>query len=51
MALVSVLLALVYYLYYVSAQKDATKTSGVELELEAPPIIDAKKPSVPLQKH
>lgn len=44
--LLSVLLALVYYLFYVSATNGTTKKSGVELELEAPPITEGKKPSI-----
>ncbi|KAI3691728.1 hypothetical protein L6452_31530 [Arctium lappa] len=46
MGLVGVLLALVYYHLYISAANNATETSGVELELEAPPINDVKKPQI-----
>ncbi|PWA34241.1 hypothetical protein CTI12_AA621020 [Artemisia annua] len=67
MGLVSVLLAIVYYINYASAKHGAAKTSEVDLELEAPstmdgkkppitdamkpPITDAMKPPVPMQKH
>ncbi|KVH91903.1 uncharacterized protein LOC112529556 [Cynara cardunculus var. scolymus] len=46
MGLVGVLLGLVYYHFYVSAAKGANEKSGVEVELEAPPINDGKKPRV-----
>ncbi|GJS36024.1 protein modifying wall lignin-1 [Tanacetum coccineum] len=46
MGLVSVLLAIVYYLNYVSAKQGATKTSEVDLELEVPPTADGKKPPI-----
>nr|GEZ46345.1 hypothetical protein CTI12_AA621020 [Tanacetum cinerariifolium] len=56
MGLVSVLLAIVYYLNYVSAKHGA---SEVDLELEVPPTTDGKKPPitnaikppVSMQKH
>ncbi|KAJ0716423.1 putative modifying wall lignin-1/2 [Helianthus annuus] len=43
--LVSVLLGLVYYLLYVLARSRAAEKSGVDLELEKPPVTDFKEPT------
>ncbi|KAI3681994.1 hypothetical protein L2E82_50304 [Cichorium intybus] len=51
MGLVGVLLAIAYYLFYVSAKNGTAKASGVERELEAPPVTDVKKPPVASRKH